>query len=105
LNTAIRNSTPAEELALAAGDPAQAPWSTLELLTAALIDEVRQLSWMYASSHSAKNETVPRPEFIRRPGSGTQRGKVMSIESARILDPRLRHLSDDEVRERMGGRS
>jgi hypothetical protein len=88
---------------VAAGDSAQAPWSPLELLVAALIDEVRQLSWMYAMSHS-DNAHIPQPELVRRPGMNTKRGKVMSIENARLLDPRLRGLDDDEVRERMAGR-
>jgi hypothetical protein len=91
-------------LAVSAGDPAQAPWSTLETLIAALIDEVRQLNWMFASANSSSNTKVPKPVLIRRPGSEAPRGKLMSVESARALDPRLRDLDDDEVRERMAGR-
>jgi hypothetical protein len=73
------------------------------MLTAALIDEIRQLNWMFASANSGANAKVPKPEFVRRPGSGARKGKLISIESARILDPRLRELDDDEIRERMAG--
>lgn len=104
LNTAIRNATPADMLAVSAGDSAQAPWSALEMLTAALVDELRQLNWMFASVNSG-GQNIKRPELVRRPGTETQRGKLMSIESARMLDPRLRGLDDDEVRERMAGRA
>jgi hypothetical protein len=71
---------------------------------AAMVDEVRNLSYIYATSHSDSPGSVQKPEFIQRPGSGGKRGKVMSIENARLLDPRLRYLDDDEVRERMAGR-
>jgi hypothetical protein len=90
-------------LAISAGDSAQAPWSVLEMLTAALIDEMRQLNWMFANANSDK-KNIPKPVFVRRPGMEAPRGKVMSIEAARTLDPRLRGLDDDEVRERMSGR-
>jgi hypothetical protein len=101
LNTAIRNATPEAELAKATGDSARAPWSTLESLVAALIDELRQFEWMYASAHS---KTAPQmPEPIRRPGlSRRHRGKkLMRISEIRMLDPRMRNMSDDEIRELM----
>jgi hypothetical protein len=99
LNTAIRNATPEHELAQATGDASRAPWSTLESLVAALIDEVRQFAWMYSAVH-AKN-TPKRPEPIRRPGSTGRRhgGKLMRISEIRMLDPRMRNMSDDEIRE------
>jgi hypothetical protein len=74
------------------------------MLTAALIDEMRQLNYMFATANSSSPGSIAKPEFIQRPGSGKKRGKLMSIESARVLDPRLRYLDDDEVRERMAGR-
>jgi hypothetical protein len=99
LNTAIRNATPENELAQATGDAVRAPWSTLESLVAALIDEVRQFAWMYSAVH-AKN-APKRPEPIRRPGSTGKRhgGKLMRISEIRTLDPRMRNMSDDEIRE------
>lgn len=101
MNTAIRNDTPVESLTGAAGDPTDAPWSGLELLVALLIDELRDLSWMYASAHS--KGTIPKPEPIRRPGSErAATGKVISLEEARKLDPRLRGLPDDEAAEKFG---
>lgn len=100
LNTAIRNSVP-EETALAnSGDPVKAPWSPLENLVASLIDEVRQLSWMYASSHS--DATIKRPEPIRRPGLGGRRsGRKyrMSAIEIKAIDPRMRNVPDDQVQD------
>jgi hypothetical protein len=100
LNTAIRNATPEAELAAAVGDSAHAPWSTLETLIASLIDELRQLSWMYSTVHS---KTAPKkPEPIRRPGvTGRRHGKLMRISEIRALDPRMRNMSDDQIRELM----
>lgn len=100
LNTAIRNSVP-EATALAnSGDPINAPWSPLENLVASLIDEVRQLGWMYASSHS--EATIKRPEPIRRPGvSGSRRnGRYkMSAQEIKAIDPRMRNVPDDQVQD------
>lgn len=100
MNTAIRNATPETELAKATGDSARAPWSTLESLVASLVDEVRQFAWMYSSVH-AKNAAPKRPDPIRRPGSTGKRhsGKLMRISEIRTLDPRMRNMSDDEIRE------
>jgi hypothetical protein len=83
------------------GDPAKAPWSSLETMMAMVVDEIRQLGWMYASAHS--NSKIPRPEPIKRPGVTGRKphGKLMDISAIRKLDPRLRGLSDEEVRERM----
>ena len=101
LNTAIRNATPEAELAQATGDAARAPWSTLESLVASLIDELRNFAWMYASVHA--KSAPKRPEPIRRPGStGRHHGrKLMRISEIRTLDPRMRNMSDDEIRELM----
>jgi hypothetical protein len=100
LNTAIRNSTPDDQLAVSAGDPARAPWSALETLVASVVDEIRNLSWMYASAHS---KTAPqRPEMIKRPGAGKRHGrKLMRMSDVRALDPRLKNFTDDEIREMM----
>ena len=101
MNTAIRNATPPEQIDAAAGDPAQAPWSTLESLVAALIDEVRNFAWMYASAHSKTSPQKPEP--IRRPGGGKRRGrKLMRMSDVRALDPRLKNMSDNEIRKLLG---
>lgn len=101
MNTAIRNMTPDDLLAEAAGDSAKARWSTMESLTATLIDEVRQLAWVYASAHT--DQAIPKPEPIKRPGiSGARRKlKRISIVDARRLDPRLRGLSDTEAQTKL----
>lgn len=64
---------------------------------AVLIDEVRNLSWAYASAHSESK--IPRPEPVKRPGLATRRSKrrAISMAVARRLDPRLRGLSDEEA--------
>jgi len=107
LNTAVRNITPEERLAANAGDPVKARWSTVESLLAALIDEVRQVSWMYASSHSDK--AIARPQPIRRPGVSTKsrRLRPMTLAGIRAIDPRMRDVPDEEVQatlNRMTGR-
>lgn len=100
MNTAIRNATPEEQLATAGLDPTLAPWSTLETLVASVIDEIRNLAWMYASAHS--KSAPQRPEFIKRPGINKRRGrKLMRMSEVRMLDPRLRNMTDDEIREMM----
>jgi hypothetical protein len=100
LNTAIRNVTPEDQLAMSAMDPARAPWSTLETLVAGVIDEIRQLTWMYASVHS--KSTPQKPEFVKRPGVNKRRGrKLMRMSDVRALDPRLKDMTDDEIRELM----
>lgn len=100
LNTAIRNSLPEEQIAMSATDPARAPWSTLETLVAGVIDELRQLSWMYAAAHS--KSTPQKPEYVKRPGINRRRGrKLMRMSDVRALDPRLKNFTDDEIREMM----
>jgi hypothetical protein len=96
LNTAIRNDTPVENLTGAAGDPEESTWSAIELLIALLIDEIRDLAWMYASTHSER--PIARPEPIARPGiRRAPRRKVVSLSEARRVDPRLRSMSDEEA--------
>jgi hypothetical protein len=95
VNTAIRNSMPEWSRQASASDPAKSPWSTMETLLAVLIDETRMSNWMYASVHSDK--TLPKPEPIRRPGASARRARMMSLENARAIDPRLRAMSDDEA--------
>jgi hypothetical protein len=97
VNTAIRNDMPEWSQAerAAGADPSKSPWSTVETLLAVLIDETRMGNWMYATAHTDK--PIPRPEPVRRPGAGSRRGRRMSLEAARAIDPRLRTLSDAEA--------
>lgn len=101
MNTAIRNATPEDRLRDNAGDPARASWSGVETMLATLIDEVRQLEWLYVSAHTEKPVTKPEP--IKRPGitSDRRRRRAMNLDAARKLDPRLRGLADDEAREKL----
>lgn len=89
---------PEERLLESAGDPAKARWSTLETLMAMLIDEVRSLSWAYMSAHT--EQSIPRPEPVKRPGVGPARKlRRISLSDARRLDPRLRLVRDEEAQE------
>jgi hypothetical protein len=106
LNTAMRNNTPDRDIATSGEDPALGKWSSLEVLLAALIDEVRFVGWAYVQSHTERS--VPRPPPVPRPGMASrQRGKLMSLEDAQKLDPRLRGMSLEEAQaamDRMTGR-
>jgi len=97
VNTAIRNDMPEWYLAerAAGADPSKSAWSITETLLAVLIDEVRMSNWLYASAHSDK--TIPRPEPVRRPGTGSRRLRTLTLGEARAIDPRLRTLSDAEA--------
>lgn len=93
----MRNNTPESELAKngATVDPAQGKWSTIEILLATLIDEVRSVSANYVQAHSKERITPPTP--IRRPGVNARRGKTMSLSEAQKIDPRLRGMSEEEA--------
>jgi hypothetical protein len=80
-------------------DPAESNWSALESLTALLIDEVRQLTWVYVQSHSEKR--VPRPTQVRRPGLSERRERTLTLAAAQRLDPRLRGLSGDDAQQQL----
>lgn len=105
LSTAVRNNTPVDELDERIGDPTKSSWSLVESLLAALIDEVRNVGWMYASTHSDRK--VPRPTPIPRPGVDSTRHRRVNVDNLKAIDPRLRDLSDEEALDqyrRMTGR-
>jgi hypothetical protein len=96
----VRNRLPEDELAEEA-DPSRAPWSMMETLMAVLIDEVRALSWVYAQAHSG-GKTVPKPSPIMRPGASRRgRRRVLDLETAQRLDPRLRGLSVEDAQAKL----
>jgi hypothetical protein len=101
LNTAIRNNTPDRDAAMSArgDDPALGKWSSLEIMLATLIDEVRFVGWAYVQSHTERS--VPRPPAVPRPGLRARSGKLMSLEDAQRIDPRLRGMSQEEAQEFM----
>jgi hypothetical protein len=103
----MRNDTPEKILSRAEDkvDPATGRWSGVETLLAALIDEVRTNTWMYAQAHS--EQKVERPTPIRRPGLPARRERRMSLADAQRIDPRLRGLSEQEAQstlDRLTGR-
>jgi hypothetical protein len=96
--TAIRNSVQPDELAerREASDPTRAPWSSTDHLLAAVIDELRMSNYLFASANSKQRQ--PKPEMVARPGvSGKPVKNRHSIEEMKVLDPRLRGLSDEEA--------
>lgn len=99
MNTAIRNGTAEEVLATRSGDPSQARWSNLENLIATLIDEMRNMGWMYAQAHSETK--IKRPDPVMRPGIRKHQFRVISLEDARRMDPRLRDVPDEEAQAKL----
>jgi hypothetical protein len=72
-------------------DPAENPWSQVEMLLATLIDESRSFQHMYLMSHSKKGARIHSPERVRRPGIRHKPQKRGLTEAERqTLDPRLR---------------
>jgi len=107
LTTAMRNDMPERERSRAESsfDPASGRWSGIETLLAALVDEVRNNTWVYVQAHSHWNVEKPTP--IRRPGLPARREKRMSLANAQKIDPRLRGLSEEEAQatlDRLTGR-
>lgn len=97
MNTAIRNDASESELARnsAKADPSRGRWSATDSMLASILDELRMGNWAYVQVHS--EQSVPRPEPIRRPGVSGRRGKVMTLEDAMRIDPRLRGMEPDEA--------
>jgi hypothetical protein len=103
LNTAIRNDASESELARssAQSDPTQGRWSATDSMLASILDEIRMGNWAYVQVHS--EQSVRRPEPIRRPGVSGRRSKVMTLEDAMKIDPRLRGMEPDEAQSFLDG--
>lgn len=74
--TALRNATPAAELAAQAekGEPEKGRWSQLEQLVAANVDATRRVEWVLQCvniEQKSKRPDVPEP--MRRPGAGPKK--------------------------------
>lgn len=97
----MRNDMPESELAKsgAKSDPAKGRWSALESMMASLIDELRLNTWAYVQAHS--EQTVAKPDPIRRPGVTGRRGKIINLEAAMKIDPRLRGMTEEQAQEFM----
>lgn len=103
MNTAIRNDASESELAIssAKADPARGRWSATDSMLASILDEMRMGNWAYVQVHS--EQSVPRPEPIRRPGVSGRRGKLMTLEAAMKIDPRLRGMESGEAQQFLDG--
>lgn len=105
VNTAIRNQMPDSVMARGKGNPSMSRWSSLEMLTAVLIDEIRQFEWAFIQSRTDRK--IPRPLPIPRPGLPTRPERAIPLAVAQRMDPRLRGLSDEDaqvVLDRVTGR-
>lgn len=70
-------------------------------MLASILDEMRMGNWAYVQVHS--EQSVPRPEPIRRPGVSGRRGRLMTLEDAMKIDPRLRGMEPDEAQAFLDG--
>jgi hypothetical protein len=83
--TAMRNDTPAEELAKQAehGEPEKARWSQLEQLVAVVADRVARLEWVLLCVNiEQKSKRPDPPEPIRRPGAKPRKAKPKLTEKS-----------------------
>lgn len=81
LRTEIRDQfTDAQLVEMSTGNDSSkhGPWSRLELLSASLINELRQLTYVQLVANGAKD--APKPEPVRTPGS--------SVPFRKPVDPR-----------------
>ena len=80
-------------------DASRSRWSSLEMLTAAVIDELKVLRWLYISAHSGDKSPGSPPSPVPRPGvaAGAQRRSRLSDQQRRALDPRLRIVREDDT--------
>lgn len=72
--TALRNAHP-ESVTEDGPDPAEGRWSQVEMLLADVVDELRNLRYVYTASQSEKNKNLTPPDPIRRPGVQPKRKK------------------------------
>lgn len=89
--TAIRNAITPEQAEVSRGEshPEKAPWSNLEMLVAAMRDEMRLNTIVAIAAAGGKPPTfepTPRPGIT--PTSGGR--KRLTDEQRRVIDPRLR---------------
>lgn len=91
--TAIRNDSPGVG---SGADPAEGRWSQLEMLMAALVDEMRILRWLYVSANTEKAKPK-QPTPIRRPGvdDGKPKKQKLSPYKAAFLFNHINGLSQD----------
>lgn len=101
--TAIRAGLSEDELEASGegADPAKGRWSSLEMLMASVIDELRALQYLYVSAHVAQGQAGKPPEPVARPGVVKRKRKTrqsrLTDEQRRILDPRLRVIEGGEA--------
>ena len=94
--TAIRNDSPetSRSAPVDPNAPARAPWSSDQMLTAQVIEELRLLRYSVDVFAAGKNAgSIPPPENVVRPGVKAPEGKkrkTLTPEQRRALDPRLR---------------
>lgn len=94
--TALRNANPAS-VSEDGPDPADGPWSQLEMLAATLVDEMRYLRYVYTAANAGKGRKPSPPEPVRRPGveKKTARKPRMSADQADFLWRHINGIQQD----------
>lgn len=90
--TAMRNAITPEQMAAATSEsrPDLAPWSNVEMMLAALKDEIvlsRSVAVAAAGGKPGEFRPTPRPGI---PPTGTKAREGLTDEQRRALDPRMR---------------
>lgn len=91
--TALRNAHP-EVVTEGGPDPAEGRWSQVEMLLAAVVDELRNLRYVYTAANSEKGKRPDPPDPIRRPGVQPRRKKNQLTDSQ--YDWLFRHINGIE---------
>ena len=93
--TALRNANP-DVITDDGPDPAEGRWSQLEMLLAAVVDELRFFRWAYSVANAGKGSKPKQPEPIRRPGVEKKRKRTeLTPEQYDWLFRHINGIADD----------
>lgn len=73
-------------------DPAEGRWSQLEMLVATLVDEMRNLRYVYTTVHAGKGTKSTPPDPIPRPGVERKKPRRSALSDAQA-DFLWRHIN------------
>lgn len=69
------------------GDPAEGPWSQLEMLVGIVANELRLARWENARSRAPKGKAPKEPELVAMPGSDSKDSKTKGRKPRAPLSP------------------
>lgn len=94
--TALRNANPGS-VSEDGPDPAEGRWSQSEMLQASMVDELRNLRYVYTAANAGKGKKPTPPEPVPRPGVERKksRKKQMSEAQAEFLWRHINGLPPD----------